>query len=64
MSHDIPQDIIRYRNEFAAKFCADMGLPPPEPWTEEDEARYQAEKVDINRKVSELRAARLKGEAA
>ncbi len=62
MSDDTPQHIIETR-KFAEHWCASLGLPPPEPWTEEDEARYQAEQADVDRRVAEW-VARRRSEAA
>ncbi|GIE89563.1 hypothetical protein [Actinoplanes regularis] len=62
MSDDTPEEIIRTR-EFAESWCAFLGLPPPKPWTVEDEARYQAKKADTDRRVREW-VARRESEAA
>lgn len=63
MSGDIPLDIIRRHNEFAKEFCSSLGLPPPKPWTEEDEARFQAKEAEVDRQIDAYRA-RLRKEAA
>ncbi len=51
------------RNEFAQEFCASLGLPPPKPWTQEDEDKYQAEEAEVNRQIRAYRQ-RLRSETA
>lgn len=56
MTENTPRDVIRERNKFHQEFCAYLGLPVPKPWTEEDEARYQAKWAEANRRTREYYA--------
>ncbi|GIE89569.1 hypothetical protein [Actinoplanes regularis] len=58
MSYDTSVGIIQRHNEFAEWWCASLGLPPPKPWTEEDESRFQAWIDDGNRRAAEFFAGR------
>ncbi|MFC3993998.1 hypothetical protein [Actinoplanes siamensis] len=58
MSHDnILQEAARHR-QFQELFCAELGLPAPKPWTEDDEGRYRAWIENSNRRLTEWAARR------
>ena len=51
-------------NDFFQRFCADMGLPPPAPWTAEQEAAHQRRMRESDAKVAAMIARQQAREAS
>ncbi|WP_157441696.1 hypothetical protein [Actinoplanes awajinensis] len=43
------------------ELCAALGLPPPKPFTEEQEAAYQKRLRDIDEQLAAMKARRERG---